>query len=150
MRMPSPRLIGAALVLSLVVNLFLAGLVAGDWLMGRIGPPPLAPTMNLSWMRHALGPDAEPMIEPAMRRHHGSIRQHVESMRMARREVRAALVAQPFDRAALEGALARMRTQGMEAQTAFHGVLIDVASTLTAEQRQELAKESQRRRRPNF
>ena len=150
MRAPSPRLLGVIVVISLAVNLFLAGLVGGDWIMGRPGPPPFGPTMNFTWMRHALGPEAMPMIEPVMQRHRESMHRQVEGLRAQRREVGLALTAEPFERARLEGALARMRTQAMEAQTTFHGAFVDAVSNLTPEQRQELAKESQRRRRPNF
>jgi len=146
--MPSRRLLTALVVASLAVNLFLAGLLAGDWLMGRYGPPPFAPAINPSWMRHALGPDAERMVAPVMRRHMDEIREHIEATRRARRAVGAALTAEPFDRAALEDALARIRTQNAEAQAAFHGAFVDVADKLSPEQRAELAKESQRRRRP--
>jgi len=148
--MPSQRVLGIAVVASLALNLFLGGLMAGDWLRGRTAPPPFAPMMSFSSMRHALGHDAKPMVESVMRQHHESIRRHIDDVRTARRDVAAAIGAEPFDRAQLETALARMRAEVGQAQTAFHGAFADVVGNLTPEQRQQLAKESQRRRRPGF
>ncbi|MFO1189599.1 MAG: periplasmic heavy metal sensor [Alphaproteobacteria bacterium] len=150
MKLPSRRVLGIAVVASLALNLFLGGLMAGDWLMGRTAPPPFAPMMSFSSMRHALGHDARPMVEAVMHQHHESIQHQIDAVRTARRDVAAALSAEPFDRAQLETALARMRAEVGQAQTAFHGAFVDVVSNLTLDQRQQLAKESQRRRRPNF
>jgi uncharacterized membrane protein len=150
MKMPSPRFMGVIVLVSLAANLFLAGLLAGDWLRGRFNPPPYAASMNFSAMRHALGPEAGAVIEPVMRQHREMMHRQVDAVRAARREVGAALAAEPFDRTRLEESLSRMRGRGMEAQAAFHAVFVDVVAGLTLDQRQELARESQRRRRPDF
>jgi uncharacterized membrane protein len=151
MKQLSRRQFGIILIVSLAANLFLAGLVAGDWIMGRVGPrPPFGPATNFGWMRHAIGSDAEKIIEPVMQQHRDAMRRQMEGVRATRRDVGAALTAEPFDRARLESALARLRSQAAEAQTAFHGTFVDVVSNLTPEQRAALAKESQRRRRGPF
>ncbi len=58
-----------------------------------------------------------------------------EAIRQARQDTIAALGAEPFDKAALETALANSRAASVASQEAFHAALVDSAAELTPEQR---------------
>ena len=62
-----------------------------------------------------------------------------EKLRATRRQVGAAFEAEPFDAKALETALAELRAQTAESQRMLHESLIEVAPSLTPEQRARLA-----------
>jgi uncharacterized membrane protein len=115
------------LALSLGLNFALAGLWAGRWLERRRQPPPVA-------MSHegARGPWRSVVG------HRGEGPKRM--MHAARRPVRAALVKEPFDPAALERALADLREKTSASQAKIHQALVDVAKQATPEERRALAR----------
>ncbi len=119
-----------ALVLSVLLNVFLSGMLAARTV--RRGPAGLA------------GRDrgAAPMLRPGpaemWRRQASGLEGPRQAVESARRGVRAALTADPFDAAALEAALARLRADSSEAQMAFHRSLVSMARDMKAEDRRAL------------
>jgi uncharacterized membrane protein len=131
----TPTHFKVALALSLGLNFALAGLWAGRVIERRRQPPPMA--MNHPRPR---GP-WRGVVE-----HRGA---QGFAMRAARAPVRAALMAEPFDPAALEKALAELRQKTSVGQEKVHAALVDVAKRATPAERRELADSFElRRRRP--
>jgi uncharacterized membrane protein len=120
--------------LSLAVNFFVFGFVAaGGWHhrssrvehyaaiagLGR-APPPL---------RHR--------VEAALRDHHNETHDALQAVRAARRDIRAAMRAEPFDRAKLNAAFGTLRERVDKLQELIFGAVGDaIAATPAAERAQ--------------
>jgi uncharacterized membrane protein len=119
-----------ALVVSVLVNVFFVGLWAGRFMRGAT--------------HIARGPDTFEIdggapMRGVWRKRDAVLRPRSDAVDAARRAVRDALVAEPFDAAALESALAGLRTQTDAAQVALHRALVDAARDLPLEERRRLA-----------
>lgn len=136
----APRWMRVLLVVSLALNLLVAGVVVGDVLTeggGGRGPRPV---------EMALGPFARAMDAQDRRAILGSLRGNPD-LRPLSRDQRAAafgeilstLRAEPFDRTRAETALSAQaeRVQGLE--RAVQGALIDRLATMTPDQRADFA-----------
>ena len=151
-----------ALVLfaSLAANVFVGGIAVGRqladpardgawrWDRGRYGRaaegvPPIVARMAGS-------------LEPTLRdRFLGAVEAHRERMsearglvRAARRDIRSAMTAEPFDRSRLESAFAALRAANQGVQGALHGALADAIEPLPADARERLTHFRKRRPRP--
>jgi uncharacterized membrane protein len=134
-----------ALALSLALNLLVLGLVGGALL--SFGPPGGGDDPRLRTL--GLGPFAlalEREDRDAMRG-----RLDGEALRADRRvigaslaELRGALLADPFDRAAAEAALARARGATEALQGRGHAALLDQIGTMSASERAALAERLER------
>jgi uncharacterized membrane protein len=112
-----------ALAASVLVNVFFVGLWAGRFVRGATRQEvDRTATMRGVWRRR------DAVLQPRS-----------EAVDAARRAVREALVAEPYDPAAMETALAGLRTQTDAAQVALHRALADAARELNAEDRRRLA-----------
>ncbi|MDH7944502.1 periplasmic heavy metal sensor [Pseudohongiella sp. SYSU M77423] len=123
-----------ALLVSVVVNLFLAGVV-GAQLFSRPEPPP-AP-VGMMWMNQSLDPQARDRVQSQMRQANEELRQVRRQMLQAQREVNLLLVQDPLDTEALTDAFARLRQASEAYQERSHGQLLNLMSRLTVEQRQQ-------------
>lgn len=140
------RLVSLALFGSLIVNLFLGGLMIGRW----FDPNPARHRVERAsteggapgWMYRALGPEGAPALEKAWEAHAPSITPLREAMRNSREAVTATLEAEPFDRQAYADALANMRNGMDRFYTAINDVMLDVVSQLTPEQRRAVVERS--------
>jgi uncharacterized membrane protein len=74
------------------------------------------------------------------REHMSKLGPHREAVETARRAVRAALAAEPFDAAALAAALAALRTETNDTQAALDEALVRFAGGLSPEERRRLAE----------
>ncbi|WP_298430630.1 periplasmic heavy metal sensor [uncultured Jannaschia sp.] len=142
----SPRSLKIALGLSLALNLVVAGAVVGARLSG--GPP----GRDGGTGRSEIGAIARGLDAPTRRamgralRDDPAIRADRAAMRAAQSELRAALVADPFDRAALLDAMrARQALQGRLTDRGFEA-FADAVAGMTPEARAELAARMSRRR----
>ena len=140
------RMVSLALFGSLIVNLFLGGLMLGRW----FDPHPSRHRAERStteggapgWMHRALGPEGAPALEEAWEAHAAEIAPLREAMRRSREAVTATLEAEPFDRQAYAAALAEMRDGMDRFYTAINDVMIDVVSQLTPDQRRAVVERS--------
>lgn len=132
-----------ALVISAALNLFALGFIAARSLRPHHHEHHVArgPFMGpRGMMREGFGPEARPLLDAIMDRHRESLRGERSELRKARRAVRDALVAEPFDPAQLERALAGLRARTDSSQQRMHAALVELARTLPAEQRKLLAR----------
>ncbi len=142
MSVSAPRWMIVALVASVGLNLFLGGLMAGRLLKSggereaRM-PPPVARLFD------QLPETARESMQGAMRQRQGEMRQRMQSMRAARESVGEKLAAEPYDRAAVEVALAELRQRQVDMRGVFHGALAETAAGLPLDQRRQLARIAQ-------
>lgn len=113
--MITPRWQTGVLAVSLLVNLFLAGVVAGAW-----------------W------PRAPAPAQEGRGGMMGGMRPQMAAMQQTRQQVRTLLAAPELDVPALELALAELREKTRASQEAAHRDLVAKAQQLSPEQRQNL------------
>ena len=130
-------LIGA-LAVSLVVNLLLAGFLvgrmSGDFgFRGGFGAAPKMPQLRF--------------LEDDRRREvtrdldtRNALRPILRELRRSQGDIRAALVAEPFEQEALSAALTEFRRRLEESQALSHRKLVAVAARLTPGERRRLAR----------
>lgn len=138
------RALRIGLIISLVVNVFVIGGLAGAAIMWQrvetqrpltgIGRP-----ARLREAAQALSPPNRRALRQAVREAAQSLRPVAEQAREARREAGRLLVQPTFDRAALEAALARARTADIAIRTRLEATVVDAASRLPVEERAALA-----------
>jgi uncharacterized membrane protein len=144
------RRLTIALAVSVALNLFVAGfLVAGAVRRGfheRGTRPHHGPFFGPRGMRGA-DSGAERAMRRAMDHKRPAFEARGRTLREARSKVSAAFSAEPFDAKALQTAFAELRTQTAESQRILHESLVEVAPTLSAEQRRKLGKHALERER---
>jgi uncharacterized membrane protein len=151
MSLGSSGRLAAVLVLSLAINLFLGGMMFSGWLIHRHDPA--AGPLRIPFSLAAVDETGNAEASAIRARHAAGIRQNFRELRTARREIHRLLVAEEFDAAAFDAALADLRGRSEIAQTAVHAALGEIAAILTLEQRRRLAEATMRkhplpRRRP--
>lgn len=114
------------LVVSVMLNLFIAGVITGR--MGGASGLALAslPREIRTVVRQELAAERQALLSA------------VREMRAARREVRAALIADPFDERATEAAFERLRRATDRVQVVMHAAFVRAADRLPAEIRAKL------------
>jgi Spy/CpxP family protein refolding chaperone len=131
-----------ALAISLTLNLFGLGFLSARFWHGRPtdhgGPHgPFFGPGGLLLDAELAGPlDAQ--VRGVMERHREALRAQREQLRDARAAVHVALTSEPFDAEALKSALGRLRQMTDQSQALMHAALIEIAPSLTHEQRERL------------
>lgn len=126
------------LVLSIAVNLALAGFVAGRLLRPGPFPAMLDPSLSLYRVIHDLPEPRRDAFRATMREHFHDLRGDIERMRRAQHDINDALERQPFDPHALDEALDRFRDALMDGQRSNQAVLVKVATAMTPDERKTL------------
>lgn len=140
----SNRALRILLIVSLVLNVFVIGGLAGaaiSWqrvdaqrpLVG-VGRP-----ARLRQAAEALSPENRRMVRQSVRAAAYALRPEAARARGARREAARLLVQPAFDRAAFEAALARARAADVAIRTRLEGAMIDAAAQLPRSEREALA-----------
>jgi uncharacterized membrane protein len=145
---PSRRLLAVVLFLSLLLNLFLAGLILGRVLHSDLWPGQNTYTHEFGFfagravqrlVRNLDAADRQTVIE-TMRAHREELDRLSQQMHDQRERVDSLMRAPQFDRSAAEQAFAQMRQRGDAMQTALGNAIIDAIAKLPPEGRQRLAK----------
>jgi uncharacterized membrane protein len=149
--MPNSRkwIIGG-LVLSVTVNLLLAGFVAGRLLEPRMGPPHMDPTLALFPALRELPDTRRAELRPLVREEFRKARPEMRRMMKAQRAINAALTAEPFSADALTAALTDFRSALLASQEGSHAALVRLAQELTPAERQLLVTSMRHGHRPPF
>ena len=139
------RTLVVVLFLSVALNLFFAGVMAGrwnwHWLDDHFGNRKPGAT---SWTPHLFSDMATPAIEALWQKHKEESRPLRDAMREARHAIHQALVAQPFDSATYASALREERQNASALRSRHHAFMVDLAGAMTDEQREKLAKHAGR------
>jgi uncharacterized membrane protein len=147
---PLAKRLSIALALSIALNLLLAGILAGRALFREPPPERVFPAM-----RGERDGKRAP-LRGLFREHGDELREKRRAMGEARRRARAALEAEPFDRAALDRALEGVRKETVASQEIMHRAIGDAAEKGSPGERKQLGHaldrtglgENERRPRP--
>lgn len=148
----SKRGLGIALIVSLGLNLFLAGMMVtgalfhkrGSGMAGYDRPFP-------HWSaRRALDGESRSKVDTIWREARPNLRTHIREVRKARRNIRRQLRADTLDRSALDKAFAALRTSTNSAHNAMHTLIGRIAETLNAEERRRYFRRRHWRRHKRF
>jgi uncharacterized membrane protein len=123
------------LIASIAVNLALAGFVAGRISVPGPVPAGLDPSLSLYRVLHQLPDPRREAFRPTVRAHFHSMRGELRRMREAQRGINEALTQEPFEPEALGRALQDFRAALLDGQQDNHHVLIEVATSMTPEER---------------
>ena len=140
----SPRA-RALLLASLAINLVLATwfVVHAPWRHPTGGPDgrhaPVPQFIDLRSFRKVLPDDRQGVIDEVFAAQRADLRARIGALFEARRVVREAMRAEPFDRVALDAAFARLRVAETEAAVQTQATLGDVLQQLTPEERRQFA-----------
>ena len=135
-------LIGVAVV-SLCVNLFLVGLMAGNWMYGprfaHGGPGgPDGPRHGVDAMIAGLPEDLRPLIKQKFEAAKPQFQAQREKIHAARDKVAAAAQADPFDPAAFDAAFTELQDAFDGMGAAAHQTVREILPQISAEQRKQL------------
>ena len=127
--MSHKALIGLVVV-SIALNLLLAGLIGGHMLReGRHSPPPLA------WAFKEVPPSIKEKVRPMLREHGREVMAARRDVRQSERALRRLLQSETLTREELEGGLASMRQSTTDYHGLVHEIGIDVLLSLDAKER---------------
>ncbi len=145
------RHLGAALFVSLGVNLFLGGLMVGDWMRSRAlatpatitgvgdAPPGEASPRGALQRMLAAVPDAQrPDVERRLAAQRHDIQRAARQMREARERVARLMAADRFDRGEIERAHAEQREHAQAVQVAIQKAMIEAIADLPPETRRAI------------
>lgn len=138
------RRLKVALIASLALNLLIVGAVAGT-MWGMKKHHPRAPSVRgedfgLMSITRDLPPERRKELRKQLRDDRASLRPLIEEIRAARREAADRLAAEPFDRAALESAIAAVAEKQRALRQAAVTAFVGHAERLTPEERRLLAE----------
>lgn len=126
--------------ISLALNIFLAAVIgAGIWKWKERQAFRGPPVYSAPWAGRVLGDEVRQKSRAIMRERRAAIHESRRRFRELHEAAQAALAARPYDRAALEKALADLRAHSQRAQTGMHGNLATLSDQLTDAERQELS-----------
>jgi uncharacterized membrane protein len=135
------------LVLSLALNCFFLGVHASGWLSGHGAslfsrhdhPRRLLGMPHPRELFRALPDSAQPVLKDTMAAHRAEVRERITALAAARREVAAAMQAEPYERARLEAAFEVLRAREADVAAAAQATILDLADRLTPEDRARIA-----------
>jgi uncharacterized membrane protein len=138
----SPRTLKTLAAVSLVLNVFLLGSIAGGayWLSGPLAQR-RAEAVQQRGIRFAaadLSAERQRELREALRKTRRESLPLIRAARDGRIDLAHVLAAQDFDRHALDDALARTREADVALRARVEGTVADFASTLTPDERLKL------------
>jgi len=145
---PGRRSLAIALFVSVVLNLFLGGLILGQIYHVDIWPwqrpytrefGPFAGRAVERLVRELDGADRRTVLE-ILRAHKEELAGLAKAMHEQREKVEALLRAPEFDRKAAQDAFAELRKRGNDMQTAMGAAILDAIEKLPPEARERLAQ----------
>ncbi|BAN24945.1 periplasmic heavy metal sensor [Caballeronia insecticola] len=138
----SPRTLKTVAVVSLVLNVFLAGSIAGGayWLSGPLAHKrtEAAQQRGIRFAAADLSAARQQQLRDALRKTRRESLPLIRDARDGRIDLAHALAAPDFDRKALDDALSRTREADVALRARIEGTVADFAATLTPDERLKL------------
>jgi uncharacterized membrane protein len=141
-------LLGAVLLVSLALNLFLAGVIAGRGIGPRGGGFDLTPRklkVAIERVTRVLPEADAALLSDRFEAERADLTQRFQALQDARKAVGAALKAQPYDAAAFDAAYRAMRSRNEDLQAAIHDVIRTAIGQFSDEGRAAIAERRWRR-----
>lgn len=140
------------LVVSLALNVFMAGAIASYFVVGdERGFAPhrhsRAHTLHPRVLRKLLPAQDQTVLDETLKSHRPKIHERVRALRQARRNVADAMRAEPFDRPQLETALGELRARETAMAEAAQAMTTELAARVSPEGRSKLAAQMTPRKR---
>ena len=147
------RWVGWVLIVSLAVNLFLAGIVGMRYWREHFRPQPDRAMMGpVGRITQGLPESGRAKVRATMDAKREQYREQGREFRRARSEAMQALAAEPFDRAKVDAAFAEARRRADSMSAIMQTALIEASAQLTPEERKafrERLADRERERRPS-
>ncbi|MFT7688542.1 MAG: Spy/CpxP family protein refolding chaperone [Candidatus Azotimanducaceae bacterium] len=137
------KLINVSLILSLAFNLFLGGILIGNFMFGNAARP-FPP--HLKWVTESLQDDARRDFRPLMREHAIQTRPLRKALRASQQDFIAAMVSEPFDEAVILKATKALENNSSNLQNNMHEQMIKLMKNMTPEQRKKAINQLKKRR----
>lgn len=146
------------LIASILLNVFLIGAIGagiaarhGPHLFDgdRVRPPRPFELPSPRKIRAALPEESRAVAEAMFAAHRDEMRGKIRAMFEARRQVAAAMRAEPFDRAALDEAFLALRAHEADVAGTAQGIIADLTAELDVESRTRIAELLDVRRDPD-
>ena len=143
------RWLAGGLFVSVVVNLFLAGLIFGQLLRPGFWEPPNPYVADLGQqaahivlrMTHDLDRSERQVFVDTMKAHSADLIPLGDQLRQQRQQVLKLLRADPLDRAAIDKAFAELQQRNRAFERAFEDAAVEAAGKLSADARQQLGRD---------
>jgi uncharacterized membrane protein len=132
------RSLKIAMIVSLVLNVFLLGAIAGGTYRFAHQHTASAQQRGLRFAASELSSARQQQFRAALRQARRDAAPLIETSRDGRREIAQLLAAPALDRAALDAALARTRESDVAARARIETAVADFAATLTPDERVKL------------
>ena len=139
---------GVVLVVSLALNLLVVGVVATAAMRHHFAPPHGIPQATVVTYARALPEPRRHEIWEATRAERHALRPYRAEVKRARAEVRATLVAAPFDAARFKAAHERLLEAEISARKVAHRLFEATALQMTPDERQAFARWQPQAQRP--
>jgi uncharacterized membrane protein len=137
-----PKKVWVILGVSLAINLFFGGLIAGRLMSHRERPHHVGIEDELGprgFLKRSGLREAGPEVKQILRARREELKGNMRSLAQAREQVRVALENEPYDAEAAAAAFARSREVSGQMQADMHNALLEVSSKLTPAQRKRMA-----------
>lgn len=147
------RTLALALMASLSINLFLAGMLVSHWLFRPPpphphGPPPDGGPFDRRAARAALPPEHRAIVDGIWQDREPILRARLDAVRGAQDAVRTAMLQEPFEQATLNMAHEALTQCIVAARQAMEEALATIAASLPPDARHRYFEASIRRRPP--
>ena len=145
----SSKWLGLALIVSLVINLLLAGFVIGRLSQGpmAVGPDP---TMAFPRFAADLPEERRREVRPQIRSHLAALRPNRRALHSARQQINAAIVADPFEADVLETALADMHQAQTQLSKSAQKTFVQFIGSLSQAERVQFVQQNKRPRKRSY
>lgn len=137
--MIAPRaivILGIVAVISIAVNLFLAGSIVGHGFRPPPGPPPIEARFDM--LSRDLPPEDQKVVQEILDRHREDIMAKWHALRGTPNDVSEAFRADPFVPADAQAAFARSNARFTAFRDAIQEAAIEIASRISPEGRKRL------------
>ncbi len=130
---------------SLVLNLFLAGVIVAGAIKGDRGRHYRGAVLTVPWAARVIGEEVRPAARKLFRERAPEMRARRRAMGQSYRAAGQLMGAENFDRAAFLAALDKVSAERTRAQMLSHQSMADFLQVLTPEQRRHLAEAAHQR-----
>lgn len=136
--MKSERILLAVVIVSVGLNLLLAGIMLGRLAGPDREPRRVDPMLGVRRVLTELPASRSEALAPHFHRYFAALRPRFREIRSVQQDLRAAMLTDPLDEAALTRALAAFQSRFSESQQAARDAFVVLAGAMTLEERRQL------------